>query len=84
MMLLNNKDLKLAFKDAREFCPIEEVGDILSRDNVMLTDMYHGNKGIMHLIRKTLPLMSEWTGEVADSTKETFRRYITLDNVTIN
>jgi hypothetical protein len=83
-MLLNNKDLKLALKYAREYCPEEEIGNLLSRDNIMLIDIFYGNNGIVKILKKSLKLMESWNDEVGQDVKITFNKYINLTKVTIN
>lgn len=84
MKLLNNKDLKLALTDVREFCPNEEVKKVLSKDNVMLIDIFYGNTGIQNILKKSLIGMDTWTDDVAKNVKEIFTKYIKGEHETIN
>jgi len=83
-MILNNKDLKIALKNARECCPNEEVETLLSRDNIMLTDIFHGDYGITNILKQALILMESWQDSMGKEIKETFKKYINLNNITIN
>ena len=84
MKLLNNKDLKLALRDARELCPNEEAKDILSKDNIMLTDIFHGNEGVKFVLEKALPLMETWDDEMAENVKTIFKKYIKMEHRILN
>lgn len=83
-MILNNKDLKLALKNARECCPDEKVENLLSRDNIMLTDIFHGDYGVTNILKQSLILMESWQDPMGKDIKETFKKYINLNNITIN
>lgn len=83
-MVLNNKDLKLALRDAREQCPNENVKNILSRDNILLIDVFYGNDGIKNILKKSLTLMSDWTDSTGKEVKRTFEKYINMEHRTIN
>ena len=84
MMILNNKDLKLAIRDARELCPNEGIKKLLSKDNVMITDVFYGNTGIKNLLKSSLTLMVNWNDSVAVEVKKTFTKYIKSNDITIN
>ena len=84
MMILNNKDLKLALKDARENCPNKKIGDVLSKDNVMVADIFLGNKGIIKILKNALPLMESWDDSIGVHVKNTFKKYIELVDLKIN
>jgi hypothetical protein len=84
MKLLNNKDLKLALKNARECCPDEEVEELLSRDNIMLTDIFYGDHGIAGVLKTSLTLMESWQDSVGENIKNTFKKYVELHEITIN
>lgn len=83
-MVLNNKDLKIALNSAREYCPNKEVGEMLSRDNVMLTDILHGSNGIIKILKISLPLMETWDDEIGKDVQDTFKKYIKLADTKIN
>jgi len=83
-MVLNNKDLKIALKHAREQCPNKDINRFISRETIMLTDILLGNRGVIKMLKKALPLMNTWDTSLGKAVKDTFNKYITQDELKIN